>query len=379
MRKNYIKLSLVAFTLIILGCSQSGKNNPGWDVVVSGKIGFPSKGDITLKSWGDTTDGFQIIDFNKDLYTYKATVRVTEPGYYRINFFDKQFVDFILFKNDLEINVDGDKQNGFYEIVGSPDIKMFETIQGIWEGFNNSRELASLGEVYKDAINNKDEKLIQEILSQKQQMVKILNDSIADLLIRNSPSVGVIEFLSKRELDADEYFPVYEKVAESLHGEWSEYQMGKDFIEMVTRMKSVAIGATAPEIALPDPAGEIVALSSFRGKYVLVDFWAKWCGPCRQENPNVVRVYKKYKDKGFEVFGVSLDRSKKDWLQAIAEDGLAWTHVSDLKYFNSEAARIYNINYIPFSILLNPDGVIIGKNLRGKELEDKLEEIFKPI
>jgi peroxiredoxin len=141
-------------------------------------------------------------------------------------------------------------------------------------------------------------------------------------------------------------------------------------------MKALAIGQLAPEISLPNPDGTVVPLSSLRGKYVLVDFWAKWCGPCRRENPNIVRAYNQYKDKGFTVYGVSLDRSKADWLQGIQEDGLTWTHVSDLKYWQSEAAKTYNITAIPFSLLLDPNGKIIAKNLRGQALDEKLEEVL---
>ena len=141
-------------------------------------------------------------------------------------------------------------------------------------------------------------------------------------------------------------------------------------------MRRLAIGQVAPEIELPNPDGDLVALSSLRGKYVLVDFWAKWCKPCRQENPNIVRMFKKYNSKGFEVFGVSLDKNKSDWLQAIDEDGLHWTQVSDLKFWNSAAAKTYDITAIPFAVLLDPDGKIIGKNLRGKALENKLAELF---
>jgi peroxiredoxin len=177
-------------------------------------------------------------------------------------------------------------------------------------------------------------------------------------------------------LDKDAFFSTYEKVAEITKKEWPNYKYAKSFVASVEDMKLLAIGQVAPEISLPNPEGEIIPLSSLRGKYVLVDFWAKWCGPCRKENPNVVAAYNKFKDKGFTVYGVSLDRNKADWLQAIQQDGLTWTHVSDLKFWNSEAAKTYNITAIPFSLLLDPEGKIIGKNLRGAGLHEKLEEVL---
>jgi peroxiredoxin len=209
------------------------------------------------------------------------------------------------------------------------------------------------------------------------QELKKSRDQIAAMVRNEPPSLGAINLLQGGSvLDKDVYFDTYLAYAEKLKKAWPDYDHAKAFIEMVEGMKPVAIGQQAPEIALPDTTGQVVKLSSLKGKYVLVDFWAKWCGPCRMENPNVVRAYNKYKDKGFTVFGVSLDRSRGDWIQAIKQDGLTWTHVSDLKYWQSEAAKAYNITGIPFSVLLDPNGTIIDKNLRGAALDRKLEEVL---
>ncbi len=172
-----------------------------------------------------------------------------------------------------------------------------------------------------------------------------------------------------------EVMPLYSTLAPAIQNS----DNGKDYKASIEKLRATAVGAVAPDFTQNDPAGKPVSLSSFKGKYVLLDFWASWCGPCRQENPNVVKAYNQYKNKNFTILSVSLDRpnGKDAWLQAIKDDGLAWNHVSDLQFWNNQAAKLYGVQSIPGNFLIDPTGKIVAKDLRGDELEQKLAQLLK--
>ncbi|MGX5819540.1 redoxin domain-containing protein [Chitinophaga lutea] len=182
----------------------------------------------------------------------------------------------------------------------------------------------------------------------------------------------VLNQVAGYELNPDEAEPLFNSLSKDV----KKSPSGKQFAARLDLAKKLTPGQPALEFSQNDAEGKPVSLASFRGKYVLVDFWASWCGPCRAENPNVVNAYNKYKDKGFTILGVSFDENKEKWLEAVAKDELAWTQVSDLKGWANEAGKLYGIRAIPQNLLIDPQGKIVAKNLRGEALDKKLAELF---
>lgn len=229
-------------------------------------------------------------------------------------------------------------------------------------------------------IYTQSQNIISGIVQQYQTMYNQESDKNAqamqNLIKQNKDDIAVLMFLDN--FPREKHVALHNEVVKALYAKYPNHQLVKERYAIETSpATATSVGAIAPDLAFPDPDGNIRKLSDLRGKVVLLDFWASWCRPCRGENPHVVAMYQKYHDKGFEVFSVSLDRDKESWKRAIAADGLVWpNHVSDLKYWSSEAARTYGVSSIPSTFLLDQNGRIIAKNLRGEALTNALKQIF---
>lgn len=356
--------------LLTLGCGQEQSG-----VKITGSLeSFQDGGFAYVEMVGP--NGLQSIDtLDVDGQgTFEAYLDIPGPAFYRLNLNGRQIISLILTgeESHVVVNAHGNDPRGYSEVSGSYDTEYKNQIDELIKGYQ--QQLQGIQQAQMQARSNQD---IQSFQTAQQQMVYLVEQTETELknLVREaSPSLAA--FYGIQMLDASNNYQFIDSIATEMQAAMPENFHVANMIAQMATKKSLAIGKNAPEIALQTPEGETLALSSLKGNYVLVDFWAAWCRPCRMENPNVVRVYNKYSDRNFEILGVSLDRTRDKWLGAIEQDGLPWLHVSDLKYWRSQAAQDYQVNSIPATFLVDPDGKIIAKNLRGASLEAKLREIF---
>ncbi len=330
---------------------------------------FSTNPPVTLDSTTLAADG-----------TFTITATEKDGGnFYMLNIADRQKIvllveggeNFVVTTDGYDTNDKG--QPGKYEVKGSKNMdyyaQLMEMNQAIVDKVNKWND------DYAKATEKKDNKKMQEIQGNFQQAEVEHVAKIKSLLPQMGTSLVAI-FTANNMLNPERDFAEMEAVAQRFENEQPNSKIAQSYIGFVKRMKGISVGDVAPDFTLNNPEGQDVTLSSLRGKYVLIDFWASWCGPCRMENPNVVALYNKYKDKGFAIYGVSLDKDKAAWLAAIKKDNLTWIHGSDLKFWNSAVAQTYGVNAIPATFLLDKEGKVIAKNLRGASLEAKISELL---
>ncbi len=239
-----------------------------------------------------------------------------------------------------------------------------------------TRKSRELGMQYQQARSTNDSVLMQEIENKYYEIDSLKSSFLLNYAIENPLSVASAFVILNNSYTYD--LEELDLIVSSYDPSILNSTYVQKLTEKVNTLKRVSVGQPYVDFTLNDPDGSPVPLSSVIGtNYVLVDFWAAWCQPCRAENPNIVEAYNAYSDKGFDVFGVSFDNDPESWKKAIEDDGLTWTQVSDLQYWSSAAGKIYGIQSIPQNILIDPNGIIIEKNLRGQDLQNKLAELLK--
>lgn len=306
---------------------------------------------------------------------------MADIGFYRLKISAKNFATFI-FDANQQVTVNGNAEDlgNTYTVEGSPDSKLFWEINQV--SIKNYRQRDSLQKTFQayvnmvkmdsvrmDSMSNALEKPYNELINKH-------NNYLKDFIEKHPESFASL--VAIQQLPPDQFMDTYVKLDATLLAKYPNSAYAKAFHEGLTSQSKIVIGKQAPEITMNTTDEKPLSLSSLRGKIVLIDFWASWCAPCRAENPNVVKAYNMYKSKGFDVFSVSLDKDLDKWKRAIEKDNLSWTnHVCDFKDWNSPVVQLYNFNSIPSNVLIDKEGKIIAKDLRGEDLEKKLSELFQ--
>lgn len=367
-RSVYFILSL-SIAGLALGCGSNESEFTG-QVNITGKLSNFPDGQVILSAYNNegTSTLDTILVNSNGKFDYELVL--DGPNFYELNLLDEKIVRLALF--DEDVHVEHDFESESTEIFGSVDSQFLQKIDEITQIYQE--EINSLNDEYYEVMADRDQVAIRAIQDKAMQLEANHARRVKETINEMEGSFSALAGLGM--LNPRNDFAYLDSLVQVLYTKYPDMKMIGSWKQELDELRTLSIGQPAPEISLPNPEGQTVNLSDFRGKYVLIDFWAGWCKPCRDENPNVVRLYEKYKEKGFEVFGVSLDRTREMWLKAIEEDQLKWTQVSDLSYFNSEAAATYQINAIPATYMIDPEGNILAKDLRGISLESKLSEIF---
>ena len=371
--KAFNVLILISFS-IFLSCGENPSNGTE-KIKISVKIDGSGNYDEVRLQKVNSDYSIELVEsanFVEDEIEFN--IFVFESTLFRLDFMGYTSLDLILDKSDVDIFVDDSNSLFEFTVNGSDDTEILKSIENKITNYRS--EIRELNINFVEASQNRDFELVNSIQSEFDFKKNQFELSLKDYLSSAKSSLAVL--VTADYLDIEENLIFWETIYNNYINEFKDNSYFKNFENKLIKIKSISIGSVAPDIILNDTSGVPISLASLRGKYVLLDFWAAWCRPCREENPNIVENYNNYKSYGFDVYQVSLDRTKEDWVRGIKQDKLPWINVSDLKYYQSEAAELYNVDRIPSAFLLDPDGKIIAKHtdLRGPNLSRKLAEIF---
>lgn len=320
-------------------------------------------------------EGGQVVDsaFLNDDSEFRFRRTAPSPQFYNLKIGENNYFFVLVNGEDVSFKANLKDPNGNYEVEGSEisgRIKAFSEINSHYS--NISKEIEGEFQVRLSKEPGKEKEIRDELFLKYKANLDKFSKDVLGFAYKNIDNLA--GFYAIGSLDPVEYEQEMMAYADSIKNKFPKNEAVRDFVAHMAELKPLSIGQKAPDFELLDTKGKTVKLSDFRGKYTLVDFWASWCVPCREENPNIVKQYDTYKDRNFAILGVSLDNNQAAWFKAIKDDHLTWTHVSDLQAWNSKAAELYKVSSIPASFLLNAEGVIVAKNLRGTKLADFLEK-----
>jgi peroxiredoxin len=358
----------LAFICCIFTCFSFASNG----YTINGTIKGLDKGNIYLMHYGkgDAPDIDSVV-VNNGHFVFKGTLPSPQRYFIKAGIRDNSSLGFFLENAVLTITVDKDSiQNGI--VTGSASNKIYKEWEAQWEAIRSKAGL--LYQRSDVAHKNKDSIAMKEISNSFKLLDTELDSAVTAFVKKYANSAVAAMVIEDRYIS----YPYPDKAAKTyplLTPAAKASTYGVNIKTTLGKIRKTGIGAR-PEIALSDTSGTLVKLSDYKGKVVMVDFWASWCGPCRKENPNVVKAYNRFHDKGFDIIGVSLDTDKAAWLKAVNKDGLTWTHVSDLKGWKSSPVQEFGITGVPTSFIVDKEGKVIAKDLRGEDLEAKLEEVF---